>query len=308
MARFLAGRLAQAVFSLFAVTLILFVVTRLTGDPVAVLLPREATAEMREQITREVGLDKPYVVQYVNYLGRLVQGDLGDSMRTQRPVTDMLVSRLPATLELGAAALVITLVIGIPLGMYAGYKRGTWIDKAASSLAVMGQAAPAFWVALLLIILLSVRLQLLPSGGRDGLQNLIMPAFVMAWAGIAGVTRLMRSSVLETLETDYIRFVRIKGVSESKVLWKHAMRNAALPVLTFGGVIAAGMVTGSVVTEAVFVWPGMGRLLIDAIESRDFPVVQGVVLMLAAVYLMANVVIDVLYVYLNPRLRVSEAE
>ena len=260
---------------------------------------------MYDQVRTELGLDRPLIVQYFSYLGDLLHGDLGVSFQSQLSVSEMIANRLPATLELGGAALLVTFVVGIPLGLYAGYRRGSVVDRIASLLAVLGQAAPTFWIGILAVLVLAVHLGVLPAGGRGGISHLILPAVTMAWASIAGVTRLMRSSVLETLESDYIRLCRVKGMSESRVLWKHALRNAALPVLTFGGVVTAGMMTGSVVTEAVFVWPGIGRLLLDAIGSRDFPVVQGVVLVLAGVYIVVNVVVDIFYAYLNPRLRVA---
>jgi peptide/nickel transport system permease protein len=303
--RLILFRTAQGLVSLWAVTVMLFVITRITGDPVKVLLPPEASREMYDQVRRSIGLDRPLIVQYFTYLGDLVHGNLGTSFQSQLPVSQMIANRIPATLELGGAALLVTFVVGLPLGLYAGYRRGKVVDRIASLLAVLGQAAPTFWIGILAILVLAVHLELLPAGGRGGISHLILPAVTMAWASVAGVTRLMRSSVLETLESDYIRLCRVKGMSESRVLWKHALRNAALPVLTFGGVVTAGMMTGSVVTEAVFVWPGIGRLLLDAIGARDFPVVQGVVLVLAGVYIVINIAVDIFYAYLNPRLRVT---
>ena len=303
--RLIVFRSAQGLVSLWAVTVMLFIITRITGDPVQVLLPPEASREMYDQVRSSLGLDRPLIVQYFSYLGDLLRGDLGVSFQSQVPVSEMIGNRLPATLELGGAALLVTFVVGLPLGLYAGYRRGKLVDRVASMLAVLGQAAPTFLIGILAVLVLAVHLELLPAGGRGGLSHLILPAVTMAWASVAGVTRLMRSSVLETLESDYIRLCRVKGMSETRVLWKHALRNAALPVLTFGGVVTAGMMTGSVVTEAVFVWPGVGRLLLDAIGARDFPVVQGVVLVLAGVYIVVNIIVDIFYAYLNPRLRVN---
>jgi peptide/nickel transport system permease protein len=303
--RLILFRTAQGLVSLWAVTVMLFIITRITGDPVKVLLPPEASREMYDQVRRSIGLDRPLIVQYFTYLADLLHGNLGTSFQSQLPVSQMIANRIPATLELGGAALLVTFVVGLPLGLYAGYRRGKIVDRIASLLAVLGQAAPTFWIGILAILVLAVHLGLLPAGGRGGISHLILPAVTMAWASVAGVTRLMRSSVLETLESDYIRLCRVKGMSESRVLWKHALRNAALPVLTFGGVVTAGMMTGSVVTEAVFVWPGTGRLLLDAIGARDFPVVQGVVLVLAGVYIVINIAVDIFYAYLNPRLRVT---
>jgi peptide/nickel transport system permease protein len=217
----------------------------------------------------------------------------------------MILQRLPATVQLGGAALFLSLAVGIPLGVYAGYWRDGALDQFVRFFAVLGQSAPTFWVGIILVLVFALHLNLLPTGGRGGIEHLILPAVTMAWASLAGVTRLMRSSLMENLEADYVTFCRIKGLSERAVLWKHAFRNAFLPVLTFGGVLAANAITGSVVTEAVFVWPGMGRLLIDAIEGRDFPVVQGIVIVYSAVYVVCALAVDVLYAYLNPRLRTA---
>jgi peptide/nickel transport system permease protein len=303
--RFLAVRTAQGLLTLLAVTVIIFVISRLTGDPVNFLMPQEASIAQRNALREALGFNRPWVVQYWDFLSNLLVGNFGNSISTQRPVLEMILQRLPATVQLGGAALFLSLAVGIPLGVYAGYWRDGALDQFVRFFAVLGQSAPTFWVGIILVLVFALHLNLLPTGGRGGIEHLILPAVTMAWASLAGVTRLMRSSLMENLEADYVTFCRIKGLSERAVLWKHAFRNAFLPVLTFGGVLAANAITGSVVTEAVFVWPGMGRLLIDAIEGRDFPVVQGIVIVYSAVYVVCALAVDVLYAYLNPRLRTA---
>jgi len=301
--RFLVVRTAQGIMTLLAVTLIIFIISRLTGDPVNFLMPQEATIEARNALREALGFNRPWIVQYGDFLGGVLVGDFGESISTQRPVSEMILQRLPATFQLGGAALLLALALGIPLGVYSGYWRDGVLDRLTRFFAVLGQSAPTFWVGIILVLVFSLQFNLLPTGGRGGIEHLILPAMTMAWASLAGVTRLMRSSLMENLESDYVTFCRIKGLSERMILWKHAFRNAFLPVLTFGGVLAANAVTGSVVTEAVFVWPGMGRLLIDAIDGRDFPVVQGIVIVYSAVYVACALAVDLLYAYLNPRLR-----
>jgi peptide/nickel transport system permease protein len=305
MGRFLAVRVVQGIVTLLAVTVIIFVISRLTGDPVNFLMPQEASIEARNALREALGFNRPWIVQYGDFLGSLLVGDFGESISTQRPVLEMILQRLPATFQLGGAALLFAFAIGIPLGVYSGYWRDSPLDQFTRFFAVLGQSAPTFWVGIILVLIFSLQLNLFPTGGRGGIEHLVLPAATMAWASLAGVTRLMRSSLMENLESDYVTFCRIKGLSEGKVLWKHAFRNAFLPVLTFGGVLTANAITGSVVTEAVFVWPGMGRLLIDAIDGRDFPVVQGIVIVYSAVYVACALAVDLLYAYLNPRLRAA---
>ena len=285
------------------VTVIIFLLVRLTGDPLNVILPEEASPEMYEQTARALGLDQPLHVQYVRFLTDIAEGDFGTSHRTRGPVLPLLISRIPATLELSLAALVVAFATAIPLGMYAAYWRGGWLDFTARSTAVFGQSMPPFLLGLLLILLFAVTLGVLPAGGRGTPAHLVLPAVTLAWVIAAGLTRLMRSSLLEVLQLDYITVARAKGVSERRVLWRHSFRNAAVPVLTFGGVLSANLLTGSIVTETVFAWPGMGRLVVDSITARDFPVVQGAVVLLSAVYITLNLVVDALYIVVNPRLR-----
>ncbi len=307
MIRYILERLLQSIVSLIGVTIIVFAMVNLTGDPSLVMLPEDATAEQIAMVRHELGLDRPLVVRYLQYLGGLLQGDLGTSIRglASVPVGKIIAERLPATLELGAAAVFLTFLVGIPLGVYAGYWKDSPLDKGARIFAVLGQSAPPFWVGIILIVIFSIHLGWLPAGGRGGLLHIILPASTMAWASIAGVTRLVRSNLLETLDTDYVRFCRIKGQSETNVVWKHGLRNAGIPVMTFSAIIMASLITGSVITETIFTWPGLGKLLIDSIGFRDLPVIQGCILVFAAVYLALNLAVDLLYAYLNPRVRVG---
>jgi ABC-type dipeptide/oligopeptide/nickel transport system permease component len=303
MTRTLVERFFHTALSLFAVTLVAFGLVRLTGDPVLVYLPGNATAADEANLRAQLGLDQPVEIQYLRYLEKLSHGDLGVSFQTRTSVDSLIAQRLPATLVLGGVALVIVLGFGIPLGVYSAYWQGSVFDHVARFIAVLGQSAPQFWVGLLLILIVAVRFGLLPAGGYEGAQYIVLPAVTIAWASMAGITRLMRSSMLEVLNSDYIKFVRMKGLRESQVLWKHALRNAALPVLTLGGLITADLVTGTVVVETIFAWPGIGQLTINSIQARDFPIMQAAILLFCGIYIVMNLIVDVLYVVLNPRLR-----
>jgi peptide/nickel transport system permease protein len=301
--RFVFARVGHALLSMLFLSVFIFGVVRITGDPTYLLLPETASEEQFERLRSQLGLDRPLIEQYAIFLGNIARGDLGHSYRHNVPVAELIRLRFPATLQLGLSALLIALVVGVPLGVYAAYWRGGWLDLGARFLAVLGQSAPAFWVGLILILIVAVRLRWLPSGGYGGFDHLLMPAFTIGFGAIAGLTRLLRSSMIDVLESDYVKFLRLKGLPEREILWKHALRNAGLTSLTFIGVLTAGVLTGSVVTETVFIWPGMGQLMSQAITSRDFAVVQGVVLMFSAVYIVINLMVDLLYAVLNPRLR-----
>jgi peptide/nickel transport system permease protein len=304
-ARLALSRIGHAVLSLLLLTIFIFGVVRITGDPTFVLLPEHATEEELQSLRERLGLTKPIWEQYVIFLQGLTEGDLGTSYRFKVPVLDLIQQRFPMTVQLAGAALVLVLVIGIPLGVYSAYWKGGRLDRFARGFAVLGQAAPGFWIGLMLIFVVAVWLHLLPPGGYGGPEHLLLPAFTIAWAAIAGLVRLIRSSMLETLDSDYVMFHRIKGVPERTVLWKHALRNAGLTSLTYVGIITAGLLTGSVLTETVFVWPGVGKLMVDAIQFRDFNVVLGVMLLFSTIYIAVNLLVDVSYVLLNPRLRGS---
>lgn len=301
--RYLAGRVLQTLLSMLVVISIVFVLTRVSGNPVHLLLDVNATERDQEILTRHLGLDKPLLVQYGIYVKGIASGDFGSSVLTRRPVTEHIWERLPATVELGFTAMFMSVLIGVPLGMYSAVRRGGVLDSGARVFAVLGQSMPAFWLGLMLILFFGVVLGVLPGGGRGGLSHLVLPAFTLGYFTSAAIMRLTRSSMLEVLGSDYIKFARLKGLHEQVVLWKHGLKNALLPVVTFAVMLFVQFLGGAVVTETVFAWPGLGRLILESITTRDYPVVQAGVLVLSALYLTANLLVDMLYSYLNPRIR-----
>jgi peptide/nickel transport system permease protein len=305
MTRNILVRIAQAVLALLFLTTLVFVLVRVTGDPASFLTGPSANAADRARVRQELGLDRPLIEQYAIYMSNLAQLDLGQSYRFGVPVADLFFRRLPATVTMATAALVVTLAIAVPLGVYSAYKRSGPLDVAARSIAGLGQAVPAFWLGLLAILFFAVRLDWLPSGGTGGVEYLVLPALVLAFEPIARLTRLLRSSVIEELSSDYVTFHRINGVPERQILWRYVLRNAGLTSLTFIAIMTVGFLTGSVLVETVFVWPGIGRLLVEAIDFRDFAVIQGVTLLIGAAFIFGNLLVDLLYIVLNPRLRTA---
>ncbi|MET0487620.1 MAG: ABC transporter permease [Candidatus Rokuibacteriota bacterium] len=303
MGRYLIGRLLQTVLSMLVVVSIVFVLTRLSGNPIYLLLDVNASQQDQEILTRHLGLDQPLPVQYGRYVTNIAVGDFGNSIITRRPVLEHIWERLPATVELGVVAMFLSVLIGVPLGMYSAVRRGGTLDTGARVFAVLGQSMPTFWLGLMLILLFGVVLGVLPAGGRGGLLHLILPAFTLGYFTSAAILRLTRSAMLEVLGSDYIKFARLKGLPEQVVLWKHGLRNALLPVVTFAVLLFVQFLGGAVVTETVFAWPGLGRLILESITTRDYPIVQAGVLVLSALYLTGNLMVDLLYSYLNPRIR-----
>jgi len=302
-AQYLVGRVLQTVLSMLVVVSIVFVLTRLSGNPVHLLLDVSASERDQEILTRHLGLDQPLAMQYGLYVRNIALGDFGHSILTRRPVTEHIRERLPATVELGVTAMFLSVLIGVPLGMYSAVRRGGPLDRAARVFAVLGQSMPTFWLGLMLILFFGVVLGVLPAGGRGGPLHLILPAFTLGYFTSAAILRLTRSAMLEVLGSDYIKFARLKGLPEQVVLWKHGLRNALLPVVTFAVLLFVQFLGGAVVTETVFAWPGLGRLILESITTRDYPIVQAGVLVLAALYLTGNLFVDLLYSYLNPRIR-----
>jgi len=302
--RYIMIRLSHALLALFALSIIVFALTRLSGNPMDVLLPDDATEQDYIQTAELWGLDKPLHVQYLVYVNNIIHGNFGVSIKWPgRSTKDLILSRLPATLQLSALSLVVAAVIAVPLGVIVAVKKDTGIDYGGKVIALLGQAAPSFWVGIILIWVFAVTLGWLPASGRGGFKNLIMPAFALGWFQVAAVMRLTRSSMLEVLDTEYVKLARIKGLPERKVIWKHCLRNAAIAPLTYFGFIIGGFLTGSVVIETVFAWPGVGLLAINALRARDFQVVQSVVLFFAVVYILSNLLVDILYAYIDPRIR-----
>ncbi len=306
MRKYILGRTIQAVISLLGISIIVFLAARLTGSPVDIMMTEYTSLEDRVRLERYLGLDKPLYVQYWKYISNAAKGEFGESTYMKRPVSEIILSRLSATLELGAVAILVAILIALPGGVYAAVKKGTLLDLLVRLFAVLGQSVPSWWFGLVLIMFFGVRLGVLPSGGRGGISSYILPAITMGWYVSAGIMRLVRSSMLDVLGSEYMKLARLKGLSEAVVIWKHGFKNALLPVLTFAAVVFVSMLAGSVSTELAFSWPGVGRLVVDAVMWRDFPIVQGVVLLLATMYILGNFVVDILYAYLNPRIRYEQ--
>jgi peptide/nickel transport system permease protein len=304
MQRYISRRLIQMMIALFLMSVIVFLLGRLTGDPVSMLLSQYSTEEDRIRITKELGFDKPILEQYGIFIVNALRGDLGKSVAgDNRPALTLILERFPASLKLALVALIISILIGIPLGVLSAAKRGSFLDALARLVALLGQSLPAFWLGIVFMYFFSVKLRLLPTSGYGGLRHFILPAATMGLFTVAAVTRLTRSSMLEVLDSEYIKLARIKGVSEAIVIWKHALRNSLIPVITFMGSFFATMITGAVVIETVFSWPGIGRLAYESILNRDFPVMQGVILFMTTLYIMANLIVDILYAWVDPRIR-----
>jgi peptide/nickel transport system permease protein len=304
MQRYISRRLIQMIIALFLMSVIVFLLGRLSGDPVSMLLSQYSTEEDRVRITEQLGLTKPILEQYGIFIFNALKGDLGKSVAgDNRPALTLILERFPASLELALVALIISILIGIPLGVLSAVKRGSFLDASARLVALLGQSLPAFWLGIVLMYFFSVKLRLLPTSGYGGIQHFILPAATMGLFTVAAVTRLTRSSMLEVLDSEYIKLARIKGVSEVIVIWKHALRNSLMPVITFMGTFFATMITGAVVIETVFSWPGIGRLAYESILNRDFPVMQGVILFMTTLYILANLIVDVLYAWVDPRIR-----
>ena len=303
MTRYIISRILQGLIAIFGALLIVFVAQRLSGDPVALMLPMDATdadfAAMREAL----GLDKPLFVQFAIFIGSAVMGDFGVSYQWNEPAMRLLLDRLPATLELAVAGLFFAVLLAVPLGVFSAVYRGGWIDRIAKVFAMLGQAVPGFWIGLLLILFVAVELQWLPAFGRGTPAHLVLPAIALGWYPVAAMTRTLRSSMLDVLDSDYVRMERAIGLSERTIIWRYALRNAAVPLVTMIGVYFAGMLGGAFVIEVVFAWPGVGRTVVDAVFARDFPVVQAGVMLTAVVFVTVNLLVDLSYGFIDPRIR-----
>ena len=305
MRTFLVRRLWQSLVVLLGVSFVVFLILHLTGDPALVLLSPEATAEDVRRFREAMGFNDPFIIQYGRFLSGALRGDFGQSVRHGEPAFGLVVERLPATFELAGAALLLALVLSIPAGIVSAVRRNTALDYISTVIALLGQSMPTFWLGIMLILLLSVQWQLLPSSGRGGLEHLVLPAVTLGLFTTARITRLTRSGMLEVLNQDYIRTARAKGVSNPPVVWKHALKNAAIPIVTIVGIELGTLLGGSVITETIFAWPGVGRLSVQAIYNRDYPVVQASVFLLATTFVLVNLLVDVIYTYLDPRIRLT---
>jgi peptide/nickel transport system permease protein len=305
MKRYIARRLMQGMVLLCMVATIVFFLGRLTGNPVDLMLPEDATAEDREALIKTLGLDGPVLDQFVIFITRAVQGDLGQSIRMKQPTVEAFFDRLPNTLVIIPWALLLGMAAGIPLGVVAALNRGGMLDRLAGTVAVLGVAMPSFWLGVLLIFVFSVELGWLPSSRMGGPEHYILPVITLGTFLVAGFMRITRSAMLEVMESEFVKLARIKGLSETSVIWKHCLRNALIPVLTLWGVFVGNLITGAIVTETVFAWPGIGRLTYEAVIYRDFPLLQAVIILKSILILSINLGVDILYAYVDPRIRLS---
>jgi ABC-type dipeptide/oligopeptide/nickel transport system permease component len=300
---FLAARVLRALVALWLVSTVVFVVMRLSGDPVPLLLPPDAPRSEIFRVRAELGLDRPLPVQYLVFLGNAVRGDFGRSIHFREPAVRVVAGYLPATFELGLTAFVLAAMVALPVGVVSAVRRNSLVDQVSMTGALIGQAAPTFFIGILLILVVSLKLGLLPTSGRGDWRNLVLPALTLGAFAMASIARLTRSAMLEVLRADFIRTARAKGLAEALVVVKHAFKNAAVPIVTITGLQFGALLGGAVVTETVFAWPGIGRLAIQSIYNRDYPVVQCAVFVSAVLFIVINLCIDVIYGLLDPRIR-----
>lgn len=303
MQKYLVRRLILAVITLLAVSLIIFILSRSAGDPVSLMLDEYSTQQDIDRMMAKLGTDKPYYQQYFIFLRDAFRGDFGISIKEGEPVRDVILERAPATLYLGLTAFVVSLLVGIPLGILSSIKRGSMIDQVGKIIALLGQSSPPFWLGIMLIIFFAVSLRIFPTSGRENWNSIVLPAVTLGWYYAAANLRLVRSAMLDVLDSEYIKLARAKGVPYRGIVFRHAFRNALIPPLTFAGVTLGALVTGSLVVETVFAWPGLGKLAIDALYAFDYPLLQGVVVVFTLLYVFVAFLVDVLYAYIDPRIR-----
>ena len=307
MLRFLAIRLGLAILTLIGATLLVFGLSRLQGDPrLLYIKDGRYTQEQWEAWGKRLDLDKPLIAQYGLWLSRVVRGNMGISLRSSRPVWTMVKERAPSTLKLGLSGWIFSILFAVPMGVLSAVKRGSVLDYVARTFALLGQTAPPFWIGLMLILVFATKLQWLPTGTQGegfAIRNFIMPTITLAWLFAAGNLRLVRSAMLDVLDSEFVKLARAKGVSGRRIVWKHAFRNALIPPLTFAGLNFAALITGSVITETVFAWPGLGRLAVNSVFTNDFPLITGVVLVFTGIYVVVTFVIDMAYGLIDPRIR-----
>lgn len=303
MTQYLIRRIWHSFLSLIAITFVVYLMLNASGDPATLLLPDTASAEAISQVRRTLGLDDPIYLRYFRFLGNAISGDLGNSFTYRRPALEIVLSHVPATAQLALAGMAIALCISIPLGVIAARNHGRLLDKVVLAIALLGQSMPVFWLGMLVIMVFSVSLGWLPTGGRGTIWHFILPALTLGWFANGLMTRLVRSCMLEVLGQDYIRTAYSKGLAETAIVMKHALKNAAIPVVTVAGLQLAAMMGGTVVTEVVFSWPGIGRLTLDSISGRDYPVAMAAILFIAFVFIVINFLVDLTYTLIDPRVR-----
>lgn len=305
MIQYILRRLVHTLLVLLGVSVFAFGVMFLSGDPTMVMAGESWTEQQVEDFRTQMGFDRPWYIQYLDFLGGAVQGDFGTSLGQQQPTFTLVLERLPATLELATAALFISLSVGVPLGVLAAIKRGSVWDSVLMAGSLLGQSVPVFWLGLLAILIFAVGLGWFPVAGRGGIENLVLPAVTLGLFSTAYVARMTRSSMLEVLGTDYVRTARAKGLRERIVIGRHALRNAMIPLVTIIGLQVGQLLSGAVITETIFAWPGVGRLTIQAIQTKDLPLVQASVTLIATMFVLINLAVDLLYTYLDPRIRLT---
>ena len=305
MKTFFLRRLTYSIVLLLATTIFVFVMSRQSGDPRHLFLSEQSTQAEWEAWGVELGLDKPTWQQYIIWLGNAVTGDFGESIRQRRPALDVVTERIPATLEMAFGSFLFSVVTGVPLGVLSALKRGSLLDYIGRTFALIGQAAPVFWLGIVLVLIFSVNLGWLPVARRGGWEHYILPSVTLGWLFASSFLRLTRSAMLEVLDSEFIKFARAKGVDNSLVIWKHAFRNALLPSLTYAGLLLAGLITGAVITETIFSWPGLGSLAVTSVLQLDFPVLTAIVCVITLAYAGMALLIDLLYAVADPRIRLE---
>ena len=302
---YILKRLFHSIFVLVGISLVVFIILHLTGDPAALLMPMDATPEQVAQFRQEMGFNDPIVVQYWRFFKGTLRGDFGQSFRHSQPALELVMERMPATIQLTLAAMVIALLVAIPVGIISAIRRNSILDHIGMTGALLGQSTPVFWLGIMLILIFSVTIQWFPSSGRGEIQHLVLPAITLGMFTMARTARMMRSSMLEVLGQEYMKTAKAKGLSPGMVILKHALKNAAIPVVTIIGMELGTLLGGAVITETIFAWPGVGRLAVQAIYNRDYPVVQAAVFLLASIFVLVNLVVDLLYTYLDPRVKLA---
>ena len=301
----LVRRLIYAAITLVVISMVVFSLVRMTGDPVLLFLPQDATQEDINRVRRQFGFEDPLIQQYRRFLLSALRGDFGVSIKFQEPVLDVVTRRLPATVLLASAAMLLTLAVALPAGIVSALRRNSLIDRLTMTAVVLGQSMPSYWLGVMLILLVSVQWRLLPAFGYGTLAHLVLPAVTLSAFFIARIARLTRSGMLEVLKSDYIRTAEAKGLPVTSVVLKHALKNAGLPIITIVGIEFGTLLGGTVITETIFAWPGLGRLAVDAIYGRDYPVVQTIVLLVSAIFVSLNLIVDVLYRWIDPRIELG---
>jgi peptide/nickel transport system permease protein len=302
MARYVIKRVLLGIVAIVGVSIVIFVATRLSGDVTYIMLPETASKADIAALRASLGLDKPIIIQYFIFIQHAITGDFGISLMYKVPTMGLVAAFIPASIELAAIAILITIILGVLVGVLSASRRGKWIDRGGTLFALFGQSMPSFWLGIMLILIFSVWLGWLPTSGSGGIRYIIMPAITLGWYSTAAVMRLTRSGMIDVLDNEYIRLARLKGNPEHAVIWKHALRNALIPVITMSGIQLAYLVGGAVVVETVFAWPGLGKLIMDGITHLDYPLVQAGVFITSTIFVVCNLIVDLLYSVIDPRI------